>query len=72
MIGIIHCYDTIERESSTDSTKYINVIESPLMHFIFKLFVDTNTDVKFQDNVSCHKSSRTIVWFRKDSIELFE
>lgn len=61
-------------EGRMDSTKYINVLESALVPSFSTLFGDTNMDgVRFQqDNAPCHKSARTMTWFRENNIELLE
>lgn len=61
-------------EGRMDSSKYINVLETALLPSFTKLFGDTNMDSdKFQqDNAPCHKSARTMTWFRENSIELLD
>lgn len=61
-------------EGRMDSIKYTNVLESALLPSFSILFGDTNMDgVKFQqDNAPCHKSARTMSWFRENFIELLE
>lgn len=61
-------------EGRMDSTKYINVLETALLPSFTKLFGDTNMDgVKFQqDNAPCHKSARTMRWFRENNTELLD
>ena len=57
-----------------NSTKYIKALESALLPSFTTLFGDTNMDgVQFQqDNVPCHKSACTMIWFRENCIELLD